>query len=98
MNEQRYDPQTWRSGEQISTYISVNSPYRVVASRTSDGQSQAVLVDDVKKTVHTLDVPGQPFTKRWYLSVLKQLDDGTVPAQTRESLYGGLDAYRPWSR
>lgn len=95
---QRYNPRNWRNCEQIRTYISVNYPYRVVASRTRDGQEQVVLVDDVRKTVHTLNVQGMRFTKTWYLGILQQLDEGTEPEQTKESQYFGLEAYRPYAR
>lgn len=98
MTQARYDPRNWKSCEQINAHIDVNHHYRVVASRKTDGQHRAVLVNDVQKTVHTLPASGRRFTKKWYLDLLQQLVEGRQPEQTRESQFYGLCAYRPYAR
>lgn len=89
-----YDPKAWRSTEQIREFIFTKHHYRVVAS-CCEG---AILIDDVRRTVHILPAAEPTSTKAWYLDILRQLDGGVKPAQTTESRNFPDDAYRRWAR
>lgn len=95
-----YDPKQWRRTEQVCEYLSANHPYRIAGACKVEGQDTAILVNDTTRTVHHLPVTfvRPVLGKVWTLDVLRRLDTGQVPEQTRASRYSGEEAYRVYQR